>query len=914
MDIFTIKTRSNPYKWIIISLLLRMVSADVTEYVKRIEYCKNHLSATAIEDTVYNEIINGNSGERYFETLKDCFRYKYFNKELLNDHATIIQASPSNLTRELNRLPENTSILFIDIASEQITEHMVQVRKDISVQLDIQPIYRFLELEELWIFSTAKDYNPQYVLNCNSTPTQPLRIEKLHLNLPVFSVIAPQNFFGYLPNLTLLDLDGIVHFGLSFEGDNEIRTMDEDRFSGCDSMLKFECILHILRDAPLRVLSLSEIQKFMSRGECVNERWSSKLDHFPKLLYLNISNNVLDLYTLSLIFLPKQIVFLDISQNGLHMSIHQNPLVNILLELRELLYLKLGPMFPEYLSGIDFYQVHPAFCVQKTRYKTCKTLSKFTFGDIFNKTKICLHFLCLQVNGKGLPDMVESCMNMNISIILDHLCPDPQNPFRFPLPFTIQEFDISRMSMGHRSFTMTSPGYCFGKSSLRYIDLSRNADTLSTYTFTDVFNHEVIDFTESNLEILHLGYNAIPFQDVTFLNGFFGVGKKLILSGNFFSEDFLSRLCGTQAELQSLILADANITHIAKNSFHNCKSLKYLDISNNDIQVLTLNHLPSLRLLNLHNNRISIIENSFFDYMNRNMKLLINISGNSLDCTCNHESLKTVEGLQRVSHSVIDYHNLMCANGHGYSFIHDMNIQEIREMCFPSQLLWIISSTVSCILTLCVTVSGFYLYKYRFSIKTLFYKFRYRKRLGSSNIDFYVMHSHADRYWVYNLPRQLESRFNFNLIIPDRDFSANDYEYDQVLMFLTRCRAILVVISEDFIADHQCRHDLSLAFDQRRMQGKPIISVKLGKISSQMTFHDSTIREILSARDYIKYPRIEDGLKEKMESTFWYKLANKCYGALSSRIELNMVNGLEMEEPEGRCDGPSENQHLFVNG
>ena len=166
-----------------------------------------------------------------------------------------------------------------------------------------------------------------------------------------------------------------------------------------------------------------------------------------------------------------------------------------------------------------------------------------------------------------------------------------------------------------------------------------------------------------------------------------------------------------------------------------------------------------------------------------------------------------------------------------------------------------------------------------------------------------MLHCREDRLWVYNcLPQKLEGEFRFSLVIPGRDFSGHGVEIDEVVTNMAKSRVILLILSENFLRDRTCISDMNYAFDYRRRYGKPLVVIKLGPISDEYADIDPKIKELLSAKGYVKWPMFNssnDSSSDKMtkkQDLFWRKVASKVYGVMSSRMQLSDEDTSERTE------------------
>ena len=482
----------------------------------------------------------------------------------------------------------------------------------------------------------------------------------------------------------------------------------------------------------------------------------------------------------------------------------------------------------------------------------------------------------------------DICMRQNLSSVFDSNC--PQN-WRIPFPTNVRELHIPHILSNHQAFSYTAIKTCIGTINVQFLDMSHNFETMSTFTVQNNINKMILDCNDNHITDADFSYNKVYFENLNILKSFTKL-KKLRISGNLFSNNSLSDMCRYFPNLETLVIKDSNIVDMQDESFSECKNLNFLDISSNNLRKVALSQLPKLKMLNLQDNQISILSEEFTRSIKAMGKAFVNLTNNQFNCTCNHESLDAVKRLQQISHKVIDFERMTCLTAQGYYFINQINTEEIRDLCFPTVIPYVITAVVTFVGT-CVSLFLMRLfYMRRYHIKTLIYRLKYRKRMRANTTDFYLMYCRKDKDWVhYVLLDKLEQTYKFNTVVPDRDFGAG-YHVDELLTFLTRCHAYLLVLSENFIMDIECRHDMAFAFDYRRRYGKPLVIVKMGPIGRQCAAIDPKIREMLSAKDYVALPqkfscdRVTQHSNQLKEEQFWCKLTSKLYKTISSQTHI----------------------------
>jgi hypothetical protein len=145
--------------------------------------------------------------------------------------------------------------------------------------------------------------------------------------------------------------------------------------------------------------------------------------------------------------------------------------------------------------------------------------------------------------------------------------------------------------------------------------------------------------------------------------------------------------------------------------------------------------------------------------------------------------------------------------------------------------------------------------------------------------DAFVCYTTDDRFWVHSvLLKELEETYGFRLCIHYRDFGIGGSFYEMMVSKLSESRAVIFTLSESSLRSDWCMHELNIAYDQSVRLKKPLIIVKLGKITKK-TVESPIFRQILDSRVYITWPGTgdEDAGKCNEMKQFWAKLTSGLY-------------------------------------
>ena len=869
---------------LIINIILLFGDQAETSFSNWNKNCSYVIEPSVRENAIYNGIVKrdrsgklATSNVRKFETLEGCFRYNFLTKRNENNKLhKFISTEPSGLIQRMEALPKNIRALEVEIISPSVNVSRVS---DLIIEIEIQFIDRFVNLQELWIKGKPSTRNLRYIIKFETLKNDTIPIEILRINLPVLRIKAPCNLFSRLQNLKMLDFDNSLWLGQS-------RFYMHPNDTTCDKNMKgqyiIEAILYLLAQTQLEVLSVSNVQ---TEGDPARF-WLGALKYVPGLTYLNISANFITNEFLVMFPHIKNITILDVSRNLMDTRVD---FAIPLLALKQLLVVRIGPLLTPRHSSISLGKRDVS-----DGAIDCSQWHEFSVDMLLEKTKLCKYVSCrigVYADHTGYRQvMFELCMEQNIDSMIDPSCP---NNFRVQFSSNVKEIHVPHMQIDPDSYTYTEPTACIGIINVHHVDISYNSDGFHWFTTQKIFNRE-IDIQENKIINFDLSFNLIKFKNTVFFKSFANL-RKLTVSGNYFLNNSIDEICKHLLQLQTLELKNSNISSLQANLFSDCDAMQFLDLSDNNINQVTLASVPpNLKLLNLANNNISRLTPAFARSMQTLRDGFVNLSNNHFDCTCNHDALDTVKRLQKISQRVVDFESLTCLTPHGNFFISQIDTEEIRALCFPSALIYIITSLSTCAVTVCVMILIWLCYTRRYQLKTGLYRLKYRKRLKANSTDFYIMYCNKDSNWVhYVLLDKLERTYKFNTIVPERDFGAGPH-VDELLTFLTRCHAYVIVLSENFIRDPCCLHDLTFAYDYRRRYGRPLVVVKMGDISSHCAHVDPKVRELLSAREYIRLPpkfgcaeayseriggnevETKPNAAQRREEQFWCKLTAKC--------------------------------------
>lgn len=359
--------------------------------------------------------------------------------------------------------------------------------------------------------------------------------------------------------------------------------------------------------------------------------------------------------------------------------------------------------------------------------------------------------------------------------------------------------------------------------------------------------------------------------------------------------------------LQKLHASHNNLAFISHLGFIASTKLNYLDLSENEIELITSEDIPflqHLQYLNLNrNNLISLdfIQNLPFlqtlkvaqnhirhvpVLITHNTSLLseIDLSGNTFECNCDiiqftqwYQTDKTMWLLHTDTYK--------CSSPASKT---DTGISEVHLDC-RSRLGLHLGIGLTCGVLICIIVM--LIVRFRWTIKYKLFLMINRKNIFHDEEDIelgrvvyvaYAEDSPQDEEWVINKlrPNMEDGQGHVNLLIKGRDFISGRPISDNIYEAIQQSRKTILVLSPKFVQNEWCYFEMQMA--QMRLFDENldiIILVLLESIPEHM--YTLTLRQLLCRKQYLKWPA--DNLGQKL---FWQRLQaeiqkpseiNRCY-------------------------------------
>ncbi|KAK3100149.1 hypothetical protein FSP39_015378 [Pinctada imbricata] len=398
--------------------------------------------------------------------------------------------------------------------------------------------------------------------------------------------------------------------------------------------------------------------------------------------------------------------------------------------------------------------------------------------------------------------------------------------------------------------------YAFNSSSLRNLSMNENY-----FDFTSEFIN--IFASVPTLESLDLSYNNIRVNETDFL-----------------------KMINPLPKLKYLKLVNVKFTFISNNLLRSLRSLRHLILSQNNIITwdgkAVFGNSTTLRVIDLSNNSITIVNDTSFPQPMRNRLKVLNLEGNPFSCSCNDmkwfykwmssEAAVKLLNLDRTSE------RYKCSSPYSLQE-KQINQLDYRDVCpIDPTLLKVIISCAAMIGSVLLVVG--LLYKCRWNIRYQLFKLnqerkRRYKRDGYVSIprdndylyDCFPVYADEDIRFVQNrLMKVLEEKYNRTLCIRDRDFGIGKVFVDNITESIEDSRKVLLLLSNNFARSRWCRFQLQIALHRMTEEGRnELVIVVLQEISYK--YLSNSLRTVMVTTPYITWS--DESSAERM---FWEKI------------------------------------------
>ena len=591
-------------------------------------------------------------------------------------------------------------------------------------------------------------------------------INSFHIKLILDNAGDLASVISDMPNLKILELEGnrrldtidISRILAALQG-KPLNVLKLNSFQ-CPSSLGNKEMMHTIEPQYFKAISSSPLMCLELCDNYFTKADNGCFDVLPHVRILNVSNNFINDHNLIAleIFLNPILEVIDISGQG-----------------RCSAYSKTSKLPSEYELEMRFRR---------------SELHNNNEGN--HQSTDCKLVRDVLVQSLGNPRLVNISCGVVPSLddvykLLDTSCSPPiklplgKNLKVFKADF-IQGFDQSPPKTNHEKL-------CFTENSLMTLSLAHSSSYMSFMQYSSLLeNIETVGL--NHLKNIDLSYNKINiiFPDVLLFRSIPNL-EKLFIQGNNISFNYTSGrgLCNIYPHLEEINLADSNISHIDAKLFKGCNgSLKVIDLQDNimtDIfNISSITNTFHIDIVNLTQNKIKYFSKNTLEYLQHfipppGRKMGLDLTSNDFLCDCSDPSLGTIKLIQNSENYGVDFLNrnsYVCRTTYHtgeYIPIMDINVDEVKNICFPSHSTKILLGTTIICVTVTVACIITLLWKYRFRLMTMLYRIKLRTVCQNENkmdfkYDAFVAYCSEDRIWVHNVLRKsLEEIYGFQLCI-----------------------------------------------------------------------------------------------------------------------------------------------------
>ncbi|XP_023933049.1 toll-like receptor 4 [Lingula anatina] len=349
--------------------------------------------------------------------------------------------------------------------------------------------------------------------------------------------------------------------------------------------------------------------------------------------------------------------------------------------------------------------------------------------------------------------------------------------------------------------------------------------------------------------------------------------------------------------LQYLDLSQNSIRLIPKHFFVNLISLKWLDLSNNDITTVSFSwmNFAFIEYMNLSNNKLHALspaELKFTDRVNKSSNLVFNMSNNPVDCaSCDGEEFTrwVID-----SNITVSFSNNSTCHANGTNSTLNMTLQRLERECdvIPKSVTTLnhwLSLGISLTITASVTCGVVLAYIYRWTIQYRFYLLRRRLRrhgfVKPPPGHVYVSYDDGNYQWVMNeLLRHLEEN-ELDVIIDERDFIGGASLAEAIVEAVDNSRKTVLVLSENFVLNSWCEFEFEMSLARGYNTVIPVMfeTVPFGDMTK-------SLRKFIKAKGYIKWTGSQEG-----QRLFWKRLMDAIFDVNNQYVHDAENDDVEME-------------------
>lgn len=360
---------------------------------------------------------------------------------------------------------------------------------------------------------------------------------------------------------------------------------------------------------------------------------------------------------------------------------------------------------------------------------------------------------------------------------------------------------------------------------LRHLNLSRNRFRTMNGHFCGFYRLESLDFSMNSCKNI----SQFMFHNLPAL-------KVLDMSNNFlgfvFQEDKDGIIFSKLQNLTKLDLSGNLLKYLPYKLFSGLSRLGVLKLSNNRMKCFNvqISHLQALATLYLNRNDLETLSDDVIRNLDNFDHLKVDLSENELKCTCaNKEFVRWLSGTKV---TLFSDGGSVCtlADGSSGNLTHNMDLYfKLDKECTNYTLLVAITSI--CVLVFVFTIVTAIVYRYRWSLRYLYYSARFKLKgyvqmPDTFDFDAFVCYSDEDKQFLTSeLIPELEEKRGVRLCIHERDFRGGTTVTNNVVRAITSSNKTIVVMSRSFTVSGWCKFELNMARMEEINMGRDVLCV-----------------------------------------------------------------------------------------
>ncbi|XP_060107442.1 toll-like receptor 4 [Heteronotia binoei] len=321
-----------------------------------------------------------------------------------------------------------------------------------------------------------------------------------------------------------------------------------------------------------------------------------------------------------------------------------------------------------------------------------------------------------------------------------------------------------------------------------------------------------------NLIYLDISYTSISINTECSFCGLDNL-EVLKMAGNSFKDNQVVNTFTNVTKLKILDISNCQLQHVSLNSFDFLHDLRELNISNNkllDFHPELYIHLGALVILDVHSNQLITLTKKHLENLPSGLKKL-DLSQNLFDCSC--DRLDFLQWVKEHEDLLLHTEMMKC---HSPSYLKDTQL-----MHFDISYCQVSTTTVSVLVSISVIVvlSLILVYKFYFHLYYMMVLLSGGHSSTDHNkiYDAFVIYSSQDQVWVkQELEETLESGVpRFCLCLHYRDFRPGVPVVTNIIKEgFHSSRKVIAVVSTHFMESRWCNFELEVAQSWQLLDSK----------------------------------------------------------------------------------------------